>query len=83
MLPYYEHVCAVLSLQKDEAIINDLKKQSEEKMATFAEKLKDAQENQGETEVADALHAQAAFLAQMGHKVRFSSLYFQRRSALM
>ena len=72
MVPFYEHVCQKLSIPRDEALVRELTAASDEKIKALAEKLKDAEENLGETEVADARHAQAAFLAGMGHKVNFS-----------
>lgn len=63
------------TLDNDKSLYNELKKRNEEELAKLDEKIKDAEENLGETELSDALRAKASYLAKIGEKVseRFAS----------
>lgn len=68
LAPLYEHLCAELGWPVDHAKITAMKEKNQAKLKEFDEKAKDAEENLGETEVRDALHAKADYLAQLGDK---------------
>lgn len=51
MAPIYEYVCPILGIPVDHSKLQGLKEQNAKKLGEFAAKLKDAEENLGETEV--------------------------------
>ncbi|KAA8496364.1 26S proteasome non-ATPase regulatory subunit 6-like [Porphyridium purpureum] len=69
-LPLYVKVAAELGWQEDEEMKARLQKQIDARLAELEEKLKDASENLGESEVRDALEKRAEFLTQILDKER-------------
>jgi len=69
MAPYYELICKEFNFPIDNNLLSQLQKTNEEKLKQFEEKLEDAQQNLGETEISDALIAKAEYLAKIGYKV--------------
>lgn len=68
LAPIYEHVASELGLPVDQAKLAAMKEKNAAKLAELEDKIKDAQENLGETEVRDALHAKADYLSDIGDK---------------
>ncbi|KAI8906782.1 26S proteasome subunit RPN7-domain-containing protein [Gorgonomyces haynaldii] len=68
MAPFFEYLVQQGVVQKDDALLKQLQQQNDEELKKLDEKLKDAQENLGETEVSDILMAKATYLAKIGSK---------------
>ncbi|KAL6763621.1 26S proteasome regulatory complex [Haematococcus lacustris] len=68
LAPIYESLCAELGLPVDSAKLQDMKSKNAAKLVELEAKLSDAQENLGETEVRDALHAKALYLCAIGDR---------------
>lgn len=69
MLPYYEnYLCPAVLGPADEALKASMKKKNEEELAKIEEKIKDAKENLGDTEVRDGLLVKADFFNRIGDK---------------
>jgi len=66
MAPFYEYLCARHGWMVDEALLATMKAANAAEVAALASELKDAEENQGEMEVLDALFATAKFHARIG-----------------
>jgi|EP00927_Polykrikos_kofoidii_P050482 26S proteasome regulatory subunit N7 len=76
MLPYYEtYLCPGVFGVADEALKAELKKQNEEELAKLEEKIKDAKENLGDTEIRDALSEKAEFYNKIGDKASAIEAY--------
>jgi len=64
MAPYLEHIKA------DRAdLIKSLKEKNDKQLSEFDEKLKEAEENQGESEISALLRSKAMYLTRIGDKV--------------
>jgi len=75
MLPFYQIVSAELGWPEDTELVNNARKGNEEQLKTLDDKIKDAQENLGESEVRDAMEAKAAFFSRIGEKEKSISQY--------
>lgn len=72
MAPFLESLLENGVLPRDNQtsqLLTKLQQANKEKFDSFEAKLQDAKENQGETEVAEAIKARATYLAQIGDKV--------------
>ena len=69
LTPLCEWLCNELKLEVDESLVEKMRAANETKMVELDEKIKDAEENLGETEVRDALVAKAEYLCNIGDKV--------------
>ena len=69
MAPYYERVAAELKWNVDATLLKTLKLANETELKKLDERLEDAQQNLGETDISDALIAKAQYLAKIGEKV--------------
>ena len=69
MLPFYQQLCEQFKWNADANIVNKLKAANEEDEKKLGEKIKDAEENLGESEIRDALLARADFYCRIGDKV--------------
>ena len=69
MGPFYEQVVIELKLKKDETLLKNLSSANEIELKKLEEKLTDAEQNLGETDISDALIAKAQYLARIGDKV--------------
>lgn len=72
MAPFLESLLENGVLPRDNQtsqLLTKLQQANKEKFDSFEAKLQDAKENQGETEVAEAIKARATHLAQIGDKV--------------
>eukprot|EP00197_Chlamydomonas_leiostraca_P006357 CAMPEP_0202865208 /NCGR_PEP_ID=MMETSP1391-20130828/5343_1 /ASSEMBLY_ACC=CAM_ASM_000867 /TAXON_ID=1034604 /ORGANISM="Chlamydomonas leiostraca, Strain SAG 11-49" /LENGTH=387 /DNA_ID=CAMNT_0049545013 /DNA_START=77 /DNA_END=1240 /DNA_ORIENTATION=+ len=68
LAPVYVHIAGELGWTVDQAKLAAMKQKNAAKLEELEAKIKDAQENLGETEVRDALHAKADYLALIGDK---------------
>lgn len=75
LTPLYEHLCGELGLPKDEAKVKSMRATNEAKLAELEAKVKDAEENLGETEVRDAMHAKAEYLGRIGDREAAAQAY--------
>jgi 26S proteasome regulatory subunit N7 len=69
MAPFYELICEEQGWPVDTELLNHMKKENEEALKKLDERLKDAEENLGETEISDTLLARAEHFAKIGDKV--------------
>jgi len=69
MAPFYELICEEQGWTVDTDLLNKMKAENEEGLKKLDEKLKDAEENLGETEISDTLLARAEHFAKIGDKV--------------
>jgi 26S proteasome regulatory subunit N7 len=64
MAPYLRHI------QSDRAdLLEKLSEKNEKELQTFEDKLKEAEENEGESEISALLRSKAMYLARIGDKV--------------
>lgn len=75
MAPLYEELCAELGWDLDGAALERMRAANTAHLETLAEKIKDAEENLGETEVRDALLARADYLAEIGDRAAAAEAY--------
>ncbi|EGF80192.1 hypothetical protein BATDEDRAFT_35114 [Batrachochytrium dendrobatidis JAM81] len=68
MAPFYKHVVEDLKLKKDTTLLTLLKSNNTEELKKLDDKIKDAEENLGETELSDSLSAKAHYLSKIGDK---------------
>jgi hypothetical protein len=68
LTPLYEHLCIELGLPKDAAKAAAMRATNEQRLKELADKVTDAEENLGETEVRDAVHARAEYLGKIGDR---------------
>lgn len=64
----YKFVCNELGFQEDSALLKQMTASNEKHLEGLEEKIKDAEDNLGESEVREALLAKADFLAKIGNK---------------
>ena len=72
MAPFYKYVTELLKLPFDQALFAKMEAVNKEDLAKFDEKVQDAEQNMGETEVNEALLGKADYYAQIGDKVLLS-----------
>ncbi|KAF9579284.1 26S proteasome non-ATPase regulatory subunit 6, partial [Lunasporangiospora selenospora] len=75
MAPFYELICEEQGWTVDTALLEEMKKANEESLKKLDERLKDAEENLGETEISDALLARAEHFAKIGDKEKSLTAY--------
>ncbi|TPP56204.1 26S proteasome non-ATPase regulatory subunit 6 [Fasciola gigantica] len=68
MAPYYEIICKELGWTVDGKLLQAMKTENEARIQQLDEKVKDAEENLGETEVRAAMTAKAHYLSKIGNK---------------
>ncbi|RTG84513.1 26S proteasome regulatory subunit N7 [Schistosoma bovis] len=68
MAPYYELVCKELNLPIDQRILKSMQSVNEAKIKELDAKIKDAEENLGDTEVRTAMMEKAHYLSKIGDK---------------
>jgi 26S proteasome regulatory subunit N7 len=72
MAPYYRLVVAANVLPLDQALLDELEKENSAELERLDKVLKEAEETEGESDIADALRAKASYLTRIGEKVRAS-----------
>ena len=75
MAPVYEEACVELGCAVDAAQLERMRAANAARLQELADKLKDAEENAGEMEVRDALHARADYLADIGDRTAAAEAY--------
>lgn len=68
MAPFYHRVCGELGWTKDVALVAELEANNTKKLSELDARIKDAEENLGESEVREALLARATYLCKIGAK---------------
>jgi 26S proteasome regulatory subunit N7 len=69
MSKYYQHVASVLNFTPDEKLVSEMAAKNETELKDIEEKIADAKENLGDTEVRDFLLQKAEFFSRIGDKV--------------
>ena len=69
MAPYYRLVVAANVLPLDQALLDRLEKENSAELERLDKVLKEAEETEGESDIADALRAKASYLTRIGEKV--------------
>ena len=69
MAPYYRLVVAANVLPQDQALLDRLEKENTAELERLDKVLKEAEETEGESDIADALRAKASYLTRIGEKV--------------
>lgn len=78
MAPYYETLCKELKWPVDSDLLSKMKKANEDELKRLDVVLEDAEKNQGESEIRDAMMAKAEYLIRIGDKVRRGLVVVQR-----
>ncbi|TFY83055.1 hypothetical protein EWM64_g957 [Hericium alpestre] len=68
MAPYYRLVASAGVLPLDEALAARMEEENEEELNKIENRLNDAEETEGESEISDALRAKANYLTRIGEK---------------
>jgi 26S proteasome regulatory subunit N7 len=69
MSPYYKLVTSAGALTPDSALLESMEKDNEEELKKLDERLAEAEKQEGESEISDALKARANHLTRIGDKV--------------
>lgn len=75
MAPFYKYVTEVVKIPFDQALYASMKKANKDELQRFDEKVEDAQQNMGETEVNEALLGKADYYASIGDKENALAAY--------
>ncbi|KXS20430.1 PCI-domain-containing protein [Gonapodya prolifera JEL478] len=75
MAPYYRLVAADLKFAPGSVDIDAMEQRNTEELRKLEERLQDAEQNLGETEVTETLRLKAQYLAQIGEKEKALSAY--------
>ncbi len=79
MAPYYEALCKELKWLVDTDLLSKMKKANEDELKRLDDVLEDAEKNQGESEIRDAMMAKAEYLIRIGDKVWIQTIHSQSR----
>ena len=71
MAPFYQLVADELKISIDKSLLTKFQEANKEEIQKLDERLQDAEQNLGETEISDALLAKANYFAKIGDKVFF------------
>jgi len=70
MAPYYRSITSSSSvLPLDTTLLESLEKANEDELKVLDERLQEAEKQEGESEISDALKARANYLTRIGDKV--------------
>lgn len=69
MAPYYRLVVAANVLPLDQSLLDKLENDNATELERLDKVLKEAEETEGESDIADALRAKASYLSRIGEKV--------------
>lgn len=75
MAPFYKIMVEELQVPLDQSFYNQMVAKNEEELKRLDEKAKNAEQNEGETEVNEALLAKADYYAKIGDKVYVISIF--------
>jgi 26S proteasome regulatory subunit N7 len=73
MAPYYRLVTSAGALALDSELLESMEKDNEAELKKLDERLAEAEKQEGESEISDALKARANHLTRIGDKVGFYS----------
>lgn len=74
MAPFYLTIAEELKVPVDQELLKSMEQANAEALQKLEEKIADAEQNLGETEVNDGLLAKAEHFADIGDKVSFANL---------
>jgi 26S proteasome regulatory subunit N7 len=80
MAPYYKLI-APAALPLDQSLLDEMTKANEEELKELDERLAEAEQTEGESEISDALKARANYLTRIGEKVRAEALCLLLRAS--
>lgn len=66
MGPFYERMCSELKWEVDDMLLGKMRGENEARLAELEQAISNAEENEGDTEVKDAMIAKAEYLADIG-----------------
>ena len=69
MTPFYKIVCKQLHLSEDPQLSMNMQKANDQRLKELDEKIKVAEESDGETEIREAMIAKAHYLSKIGNKM--------------
>src|SRR5260370_24832065 len=78
MAPYYHRVVAANVLPLDQSLLDKLENDNTTELERLDKVLKEAEETEGESDIADALRAKASYLTRIGEKVGAHFYIFQK-----
>ena len=70
MAPYYKVVTSHSALKLDQALLDTMEQQNKDELQKIEDRLAEAEKQEGESEISDALRAKATYLTRIGDKVR-------------
>lgn len=70
MAPYYKIVTSHSALQLDQTLLDTMEQQNKDELQKIEDRLAEAEKQEGETEISDALRAKATYLTRIGDKDR-------------
>ena len=71
MAPFYAYLKKEFEWSIDETLMSEMKSVNEKRLEELDVKIKDAEENFGETEIREAMLEKAHYYSQIGDKVRY------------
>ena len=76
MSPYYRALvtCTTVVIESDQTLLEKMEKENEEELKKLDERLQEAEKQEGEMEISDALKARANFFTRIGDKVGSGSV---------
>jgi len=74
MAPYYKIVTSHSALPLDQTLLDTMEQQNKDELQKIEDRLAEAEKQEGESEISDALRAKATYLTRIGDKVRPRSL---------
>lgn len=78
MAPYYHRVVAANVLPLDQSLLDKLENDNATELERLDKVLKEAEETEGESDIADALRAKASYLTRIGEKVSGNFFIFSK-----
>ena len=69
MAPYYKIVTSHSALPLDQTLLDTMEQQNKDELQKIEDRLAEAEKQEGETEISDALRAKATYLTRIGDKV--------------
>jgi 26S proteasome regulatory subunit N7 len=75
MAPFYRYVCESLGWPKDEALLKEMEEKNTEELNKIADKIADAKENLGDSEVLEGMLARAEYYSRIGDKTKAMEAY--------
>ena len=69
MAPYYKIVTSHSALTLDQTLLDTMEQQNKDELQKIEDRLAEAEKQEGESEISDALRAKATYLTRIGDKV--------------